>query len=65
MFIALLFFFIAFVAADAFFSAAVIYHLRTFTLPGWSAPRVVIPVYIALALLFVGLALRAFFRIPF
>lgn len=65
MFPALLAFFIAFVAGLAFFSSAVIYHLWHYTLPGWSAPKVVIPAYLAATLLFLGFALAAFLHIPF
>ncbi|MBI4132138.1 MAG: hypothetical protein HY474_00730 [Candidatus Sungbacteria bacterium] len=63
MFFTLLSFFIAFTAAHAFFSAAAIYHLRSYTLPGWSAPKIVIPAYLALSLLFLGLALAALFSL--
>lgn len=65
MFSVLLVFFSAFVAADVFFSAAVIYHLLHYTLPGWTAPKIVIPIYGALALVFLGLALVSLLRIPF
>lgn len=64
MFTTLLAFFFAFIAADVFFSAAVIYHLLHYTLPGWAAPKIVIPVYAALALVFLGLALVSLLRIP-
>lgn len=65
MFTVLLALFIAFTAADAFVSAAAIYHLRSYTLPGWSAPKIVIPIYVAISLIFIGFALNAFLRIPF
>ena len=64
MFVALLSFFFAFLAADIFFSAAVIYHLLHYTLPGWTAPKIVLPVYATLALIFLGLALVSLLRIP-
>lgn len=65
MFAVLLALFIAFAAADAFVSAAAIYHLWSYTLPGWSAPKIVIPIYVAAALTFIGFALDAFLSIPF
>lgn len=61
---ALLTLFIVFMAIDAFFSAAVIHHLRSYTLQGWRAPKIVIPAYLALAVLFLGLALYSLARIP-
>lgn len=65
MFFSLLSFFILFVVIDAFFSAAVMYHLWHYTLPGWSAPKVVVPTYVALTVVFLGFALVAFLHIPF
>ncbi len=64
MFVALLAFFFAFIAADVFLSAAVIYHLLHYTLPGWTAPKIVIPAYLVLTLVFLGLALVSLLRIP-
>lgn len=65
MFIVLLAFFVAFAAAIAFFASAVIYHLWQYTLPGWFAPKIVVPAYLVLLLLFIGLAANAFLHIPF
>ena len=65
MFLTLLAFFLLFVVIDAFFSAAVIYHLWHYALPGWSAPKIVIPTYLGLTLVFLGFALVAFLHIPF
>lgn len=65
MFTLLLAVLIATLAADIFFSAAAIYHLRTYTLPDWRAPRIVTPAYLALALLFAGFAVWSFLSIPF
>ncbi len=45
------------VIADAFLSASVIYHLRRYSLPGWTLTKVVIPVYLVSASLFMLLAL--------
>ncbi|MBI4132516.1 MAG: hypothetical protein HY473_00245 [Candidatus Sungbacteria bacterium] len=61
---ALLVFFVVFVAADAFFAASVMYHLRKYSLPGWGAAKIVPPLYLALSLLFLGLAIAAFQNIP-
>lgn len=63
MFTALLLFFITATALDVFLSAAVIYHLRRYTLPTWTAPKIVIPVYLMLALIFWGLAAYHFLQI--
>lgn len=63
MFAVLLIIFVAAVAADAFLSAAVVYHLWKYTLPGWTAVKIIVPAYLALALLFFGLALYSLFQI--
>lgn len=55
---------VAFLAAETFFSAAVIHHLRSYTLPDWTAPRIVIPSFLALLLLFLGLAVYSLLRLP-
>lgn len=65
LFATLLAVFILVIALDVFFSAAIIYHLRHFTLPGWTAARIAVPVYLALAAIFFGLALYSFLTIPF
>ena len=62
--LALLTFFAIFVAADAFFAASVMYHLRKYSLPGWGAAKIIPPLYLALSLLFLGLAIAAFQKIP-
>ncbi|MEK7108642.1 MAG: hypothetical protein AAB844_00820 [Patescibacteria group bacterium] len=64
MFAALLVLFLAVVAADALLSAAVIYHLRQYTLPGWTAAKLVIPLYLILASLLLIVALAYFLRVP-
>lgn len=56
MFPILFLLFVAFVAVDLFLAAAVIYHLRQYTLPGWNAAKVVIPTYIVLSLMFLAAA---------
>ena len=57
-------FFILFVAADAFIAGAVIWHLRTYTLPGWNAAKIAIPLYLLLSAVFFGFALYFFIQIP-
>lgn len=52
-----------FAAVHIFFSAAVIFHLRRYTLPGWSAPRIIIPLYCILSLLLFGFALYSLYTI--
>lgn len=64
MYIALLGLFFAVVAANAIVGAAVIYHLRKYTLPGWTAAKIVVPAYVLLSLIFALLALHALSRIP-
>ncbi len=61
---ALLIFFIAFVIADVYLVAAVFYHLRQYTLPGWDAARVIMPLYIFLSLALLLLAVYYFRQIP-
>jgi len=63
MFIPLLIFFLAFVAVDGYLVAAVLYHLRQYTLPGWNAARVVMPVFIILSLTLLALASYFLFQI--
>ncbi len=56
-------FFILFVLADAILSAAVIYHLRQYTMPGWTIARAAIASYLILAGLFLGVAVYYFRQI--
>lgn len=49
--------------ADVFFSAAVIRNLRKYTLPDWTASRIIIPVYVALSGLCFGYALFSLIRL--
>lgn len=65
MFIGLLIFFAAFILADTFFVAAVFYHLQNYTLSGWSAPKIVLPVFILFTLIFLGFAVYFFNHIPY
>ena len=65
IFAAFLAIFVLAVAVDIFLSAAIIYHLLKFALPGRNAARIVIPAYLALAAIFFGLALYSFLAIPF
>lgn len=64
MFAVLLAVLILFVAVDIAISAAVIYHLRRYTLPGWNAARVAVPLYLTLAALCAGLAVEALLAVP-
>lgn len=45
-------------------SAAVVYHLYHYTLPGWSAARVVLPSFFIISALLFGLAAYFFLTIP-
>lgn len=63
MFLALTLVLAVFTLADAYLSAAVIYHLSRYTLPTWRAARLVVSLYLALSLIFFGFALVALFQI--
>lgn len=63
MFTPLLLILILAAAINVFFGAAVIYHLWKYTLPGWKAVKIVVPAYLALWLIFLGLALYSLFQI--
>lgn len=52
--------FALFVLADAIISAAVIYHLRQYTMPGWTMGRAAIALYLTLAAIFLGIAIYQF-----
>lgn len=56
--------FILFTLCYGFFSAAVIYHLRQYTLPGYPLPRIMITSFLFLSFLFWSFALYFLFRIP-
>lgn len=56
--------FIIFIGLWIFFTAAVIFHLRKYTLPGWSAPKLVLPIFFVLSAILFLFALYFFFRIP-
>lgn len=56
--------FLLFLIADAALSAAVIYHLRQYTMPDWNAARIAVPAYIALAALFAILAMYELWNLP-
>lgn len=55
--------FAIFVLADVLLSAAVIYHLRQFTMPGWSLRRGVIVLYLTMAGALLGAAGYYFLQI--
>ncbi len=55
--------FMLFILADALLSAAVIYHLRQFTMPGWTLGRTVIGLYLILAAIFLATAAYYVFQI--
>ena len=55
--------FALFILADALLSAAVIYHLRQFTLPGWTLGRTVIALYLIFAGIFLATAAYYVFQI--
>lgn len=55
--------FLLFILADALLSAAVIYHLRQYTMPGWTVARAAVSLYLILAAIFLGIAVYQFRRI--
>lgn len=65
MFWILLGFFIAFVAVDAFVSAAVIFHLYQYTMTDWTTGRTIAIAYVIFAFIFAVLAVIFFLQIPF
>ena len=63
MFIVLAFILLLTLAVDVFVSTAVIYHIRKYTLAGWTLPRIVVPAYLAASLVMVILAIMALSQI--
>ncbi|MBI2054707.1 MAG: hypothetical protein HYT39_01255 [Candidatus Sungbacteria bacterium] len=53
-----------FVLIYAFFASAIVYHLRAYTLPGWSMGRIGIIIFILLSLILLALAISAFRQVP-
>lgn len=47
-----------------FFAAAIVYHLRVYTLPGWSLGRIGIMVFIGASILLFASAAYAFLQVP-
>lgn len=57
--------FLIFSGGWLFFALSVIYHLRQYSLPGWTAPRFVVPVFVGVAVLLFSTALYFLFSIPY
>lgn len=57
-------FFVIFTAGYALAAAAVIYHLRQYTLPGHKGPQTAISIFIFLSFFFWLLALYFLFTLP-
>jgi len=55
---------VVFIAVAGIIGAAVIYHLRQYTLPGWNAGRIAIALYLALALVCIGIVVQSLLAIP-
>lgn len=64
MFLIAFAFFLVFTILYALFSAAIIYHLRQYTLPEHPAPRVVIVLFCFISSLFWLFALTFLIKIP-
>ncbi|OHA07572.1 MAG: hypothetical protein A2934_01615 [Candidatus Sungbacteria bacterium RIFCSPLOWO2_01_FULL_47_10] len=56
-------FFIFFTVVWTFFASATLFHLKKYTMPGWSSHRVVIPVFLCLSFIFFAFALYFLFQI--
>ena len=65
MFIIFLLIFLLFLALWLFFSFAVIYHLRRYSFPGWTAARLVVPLFFLLSFFFFFVAAYFLFTIPY
>lgn len=57
--------FLVFIVVWFFFTGAVIFHLRKYTLPGWSAPKLVLPIFFTLSAILFLFAVYFFFHISF
>ncbi len=51
-------------AVEAFIVAAIIYHLRKYTLPGWTVARTVVATYLTLSVILLGMAIYWLLRVP-
>lgn len=47
-----------------FFAAAIVYHLRAYSLPGWSVGRIGVILFILISLVLFAFAAAAFLRVP-
>ncbi|MBI2096948.1 MAG: hypothetical protein HYT40_02225 [Candidatus Sungbacteria bacterium] len=56
--------FSGFVLFYALFASAIIYHLRAYVLPGWTAGRISIIIFLILSLILLYLALFYFLKTP-
>jgi hypothetical protein len=56
--------YLVFLGAYVLFSAAILYHLRQYTLPDQTASRTAISTYVILSVLFFGIAAFYLFQIP-
>lgn len=63
MFSALAIFFAIFTAADIFFAAAVVWHLRRYTLPDWQWWKLIVLVHAVFSLIFIALAFNFLIQI--
>ena len=57
-------FLILFTIGYLFFAGAIIFHLRAYTLPGWSGGKVGVFVFTLLSILLFGLLLYSFLTAP-
>ena len=56
--------FVAFILVYAFLAGSVLYHLRQYTLPGWNAARIIVPIFFILSAIFLAFATYFFFTVP-
>lgn len=57
-------FLILFTLGYLFFSGAIIFHLRAYTLPGWSGGRIGVLVFTVLSIVLFGLLIYSFLTAP-
>jgi len=63
MFYIFLSIFIAFTAIWGFFATSTIYHLKQYSLPGWSAYKLAMPTFFLISAAFFGFAVYFLFQI--
>jgi len=63
MFYIFLIIFVIFTAIWGFFATSTIYHLKQYSLPGWSAYKIAMPVFFIISAAFFGFAVYFLFQV--